>query len=193
LSVFLRELGRKIFHLLTLVYLGVYLWLPRPALLLGCWFIVVAIFEVCRLYLPAWNRFLIRPFRSIMREQELEGFSGIFYTSLGAWLTTRLFGERRLVVVRALLCLAFADAAAALAGRLRGRHTFRVAGRSKSLEGSVACFVVAFVCLRALGLPPLAAAVAASVCTALEAAPIPFDDNVLLPVGTALTLYLLGV
>ncbi|MGR3294700.1 MAG: diacylglycerol/polyprenol kinase family protein, partial [Candidatus Bathyanammoxibius sp.] len=57
---------------------------------------------------------------------------------------------------------------------------------SKSVQGSVAAFVVAYACA-AFYLPVHVAAVAAIVSTLIESLPIG-DDNVTVPIGTGLVL-----
>jgi phytol kinase len=96
----------------------------------------------------------------------------------------------------ALAVLTFADAAAALVGTFWGTHKFGHSPTSKSLEGTVAFFVVSLaVCLTGLMVnhtPPLEAtltALAVSVMMALlEAVSKDGLDNVLLPVCTYLLL-----
>ena len=66
----------------------------------------------------------------------------VFHASAGRW-------ELHVVPV---LVLALADAAGALVGRRHGRHALRMDGAHKSLEGSLAVFGVAALCVA----PPLA-------------------------------------
>lgn len=61
----------------------------------------------------------------------------VFHASAGQW-------ELHVVPV---LVLALADAAGALVGRRFGRHALRMDGAHKSLEGSLAVFVVAALCV----------------------------------------------
>ena len=191
-SELLKESARKAFHLLTLVYLAAYLWLPHALAWMAAWTVFVGLFETTRLSLPGLNRFLFSVFGGIAREEESRQISGIFHTSLGSTLTVALFGGERAIVVGALLCLALADAAAALAGKRFGRHVFVLRGKKKSLEGSAACFAVALASLLYAGFSALPAVVGALVCAAVEAAPLPINDNSILPVATAATLHLLG-
>jgi len=188
----MRELGRKAFHLLTLVLLLAWLKLPQPLVWLWAWTGFIALFEGIRLVSPAANRVFTRPFAGIIREEERDRASGILHTSLGAALVATFFGSHRDIVIGSFLCLAFADAAAALAGRRFGSRIWNIGGKSKSLEGTFACFLAALVSLLCAGFPLFTAAVGALVCAVVEAAPGPFDDNALLPVATAVTLRLLS-
>jgi dolichol kinase len=186
----LRESARKLFHLLTLVYLAAYLWLPRPALWLWGWTAFAAAGEAARLALPRMNQVLSAFFSPIMRGEERERVSGIFHTALGASLTVTLFGAFPRIVIGALLCLSFADAAAALVGKAFGRGAYLSGGKTKSLTGSAACLAVALACLRAAGIAWAPALAGAGVCALIEALPFPVNDNSILPVATALALYL---
>ena len=95
------------------------------------------------------------------------------------------------------LLLTFADSAAALVGTHHGRHRYSATRGAKSLEGSLACFTVAFVCVwvslfgrpysspREILVLSLAAALLATV---LEVFGKHGLDNLLVPLGTFLLL-----
>lgn len=89
--------------------------------------------------------------------------------------------------VPAMLVLALADPSASVVGRLWGRHRL---GKG-SWEGTAAFFVVA-----AAVLVPFAglqsALIAAAAVAALEVTPVGIDDNLTVPLATALALWLLG-
>ena len=114
--------------------------------------------------------------------------SGVHYTTVGALLTMVLFGSQPLAVWSGLLCLAFGDAAAALVGRKWGRH--RWPGTSKSVEGSAACLAACFAACLAAGVPWPAAATAASAVAAVELSPMPFDDNLWIPLSAGAVVWL---
>lgn len=191
--VLAHELRRKTFHLLTLAYLGAYLWLgyPRALYWMLPWTLLVGAVELARCYWPALNELALAPFRGIMREHEFVKLSGAWYTSLGALLTIACWGEHRVVVAAALVCLAVGDAAAALAGRALGRHPWPFAA-PKSVEGSAACLAACLAGCLACGLGPAASLAAAAAVTLLELAPLPFNDNLWIPVGAGLVAWLAG-
>lgn len=186
-----RELLRKLFHMLSLVYLAVFAALGREATLwlLGAFFLLDAAVESARLRWPELNRRLLAPFRGITREHEAERFSGIYWTTLGCWLAIWAFGGRPRAVAAGLVFLAAGDAAAALVGRAVGRLRFRSGGRMKSVEGSAACFVVCALAARALGFGWPGALAGAAAATVVELLPVPFDDNLWLPLVSAAVLY----
>jgi len=182
-----KELARKAFHMLSLVYLGFFTVFGRDTTLiaLGIWLGLVWTLELARLNLPAFNRFLLGVFQGIHRPAEEKRISGVVWTSLGCWATVLLFGDSELLVRAGILCVALGDAAAALVGKRFGRHPFRSGERMKSIEGSLGCFAASFAGCLIAGLP-LGASAAAAVCAAVvEAAPVPIDDNLWLPLVSA--------
>lgn len=194
MSAWRAEVGRKAFHFLCLVYLAAFHLRGRSEtlVLLGVWMGVIVAVETLRLRRPEVNAFLLRTFQGIHRPHEAERVSAIIWTSLGCWLTFWLFGDRPRLVDAGVLCLAFGDAAAALVGKALGRSRFEFRGRTKSLEGTLACFAASAACVLALGFPPAAAAAAAAAATALELTAPPPDDNFWLPLAAASVLTLFG-
>jgi dolichol kinase len=186
-----REIKRKAFHLLSVFYIALFAWAPRPAAVtvLGVLTASLAALEAVRLRRPGLNRALVAFFGGIHRESETDRPSGIFWTLLGAFLTVALVPPRD-VVTTALWYLALGDAAAALVGRRWGR----VRIGAKSLEGSLACFLVCWaagtLCLSpAPGRPEALAG--AILATLLEALPLPFNDNLWIPLVSGLGVVLL--
>lgn len=187
-----REIARKVFHLLTLVYLWAYwtLGTTKTLWLLGGWIALEALVEFVRLRNSAINEQLITLFGAINRESERTKMSGIVWTSLGCWWTIFLFGARSEVVAGAILYLALGDAAAALVGKAFGRHRLPFGDGAKTWEGTLGCFAVCaaigfFLQLDAARL--IAGAIAA---TALESMVLPLNDNLWLPIGSGFVLYL---
>lgn len=187
-----RELLRKLFHLLSLVYLALFLLLGRVIIirLLGGWIVVVGAVEFLRLRRPALNRWIFKYFRGIQRKEEERRISGVFWTSLGCWLTVFFFGNAPMIVCSAFFYLAFGDAAAAIVGRSLGRVRFTIGGRSKSMEGSLACLAACLASGWAVGLPIPAVIAGAAAATVVELLPVPLDDNLWLPLVSAAVLSL---
>lgn len=191
-SELFREIKRKAFHLLSLAYLAAYFLLgyPRVIAWLLTWTVLLMFLEAFRLYFPKLNEFLIQLFRGLSRPEEKTRYSGAFYTAAGALIVIFLFGRNPKIVSASLFCAALGDAAAALIGKIFGTH--KIFGGRKSLEGSVACFLFCLVACLSLGFP-LPASIAASMAgTALEFLPTTayFNDNLWLPLGSALILSL---
>jgi len=182
-----NEIKRKLFHSLALVYLGIYLLLPKPMALgiLGGLLLVCAAVEGIRLYNPLFNDWLLKKFGGIHRDEERHKPSGIVWTVLASFLVMLLFPQRS-VVILAHLYLVFGDASAAIIGKRWGRHYFG----KKSWEGSMACFVACILC----GLPFFSmgmAIVGALVATVAEAIPWPLNDNLWMPLVSAAVLSIL--
>jgi dolichol kinase len=189
-----RELGRKAFHLLSLLYLAAYhlIGYPRVLVPLACWLALVAAVETGRFASQRLNRALTALFRGVIRESEQRACSGIFFTTAGCLATILLFGRRSRVVTAALLCLALGDAAAALAGKAWGRH--RLPGSIKTVEGSLACLLACLGAGLAAGLglwPAVGAALAATLAELLPTTRW-CNDNLWLPVAAAAAAAALG-
>ena len=185
-----RELQRKAFHMLSLVYLAAYQLLGHPRVLpwLAAWSAAVLVLETSRLALPRLNAALTGFFGGIARAEEMGKPSGILHTTLGALAVIAAFGDRPRVVSAAIVCVALGDAAAALVGKTYGRRP--LPWGAKSLEGSLACAATcAAVCL-AHGFPVPASLAAALAGALLECAPTTrvYNDNLWMPVGVAAAL-----
>jgi dolichol kinase len=188
------EIGRKAFHMLSLVYLAAFhlIGYPRVIVPLVVWLVFVTVVETGRLASPRINRALTWFFRGMMRETEQRAYSGIFHTTAGCLGAMLIAGRQPRVVTAALLCLALGDAAAALAGKAWGRR--RLPGSAKSIEGSCACLLVCLgVCLAAgLGLMPAVAAAFAATLVELLPTTRFFNDNLWMPAAAAAAAVGLG-
>ena len=193
-SELLREFARKAFHMLSLVYLVFFRLVGWPAAgaWLAGWLLVCFIVETVRLKVPGVERALNGFFAGLMRDSERKHFSGIVHTTTGCLLAMLIGGGDVVIVTAAILQLAFADAAAALAGKAWGRT--RILGGKKTLEGCLAGFAAGLACALAAGVPPGAAAVSALAVSFVELLPTTgwFNDNLTIPVAGATVLRLLA-
>lgn len=189
-----REIGRKAFHMLSLVYLAVFHLLGWPAAgrAMAAWLPVVFVIETLRLKSPAVERFLVGVFDGLMRETERRHFSGIFHTTAGSLAAMLIAGGDPVITGAAILQLALGDAASALAGKAFGRT--RLFGGAKSLEGSLAGFAVGFSGALACGARPGAAFAAALAGALAELPPTTpwYNDNLWIPVASAAALRVVG-
>ncbi len=188
---FAREAARKLIHLAGSVAAALLAWtLPtgqRRALFLAVAAFAVA-FDLGRLTFPGLRRHFERALAPMLRGAERHRISGATTLALGFALAVVLFP--RTPAVAGLLYAGCGDAAGALVGRALGRHRFPW---GRSLEGSLAVLVVSF--LLAWTVPGLSAPAALAIAVAvtiLEAAPLPFDDNLLLPAAAAALTFLLS-
>ncbi|MDX6769005.1 MAG: hypothetical protein SF051_05695 [Elusimicrobiota bacterium] len=189
----LREFARKAFHMLSLAYLAAFHlagW-PLAGRLMAVWLLVCLAVETARLKVPAVERVLTGLFAGLIRETEKKHFSGIVHTTAGCLIAMLVGGGDSVIVTAAILQLAFADAAAALAGKAWG-HT-RLFGGKKTLEGSLAGFAAGLACALAAGVPPGPAAACALAVSLVELLPTTgwFNDNLTMPAASALVLRLL--
>jgi len=181
------EIKRKIFHHLSLIYLLIYAFLPRrfSVWILFAALVILSGVEFIRLRRPEVNAWFLERFRGIHRPSEILGLSGIFWTLLGCWLTMVVFTNKR-IVLPALGFLTFGDAAAALAGKKWGQKrwprnpakTYAGSGAFAAVSAAWALFFVRW---------PVALLGAASGAW-IEAQPLPGNDNVWLPLLSALAL-----
>jgi dolichol kinase len=144
---------------------------------------VAVLGDLLRLRSEAVNWIIFRAFRVLLRPREV-AWPSISWYMLGVFVV--LWVPDATSVVPALLVLAVADPAAGVVGQRWGTH--RV-GKG-TVEGSAAFFAAAVAALA-----PFAgiggSLTVAAVGTVAEAAPTPLDDNLVIPVVTALGLWAL--
>jgi phytol kinase len=180
------EWTRKLVHVLMGLTASAFPWLfrdGRSVVLLCALFAVVLGASLAFSGLPSIHRVDRRT-------------AGALWFPLGvAWVFVAAHGRSDLYLT-AMLVLTLADPAAAVVGRAGGTHRLRLGG-SKTLEGSLAFFLVASSCLLvalSLTTPPHAAesfvrAIAiAALLTAVELLSPAGSDNFLVPVAAFLLL-----
>ncbi|GIX06646.1 MAG: hypothetical protein KatS3mg115_1049 [Candidatus Poribacteria bacterium] len=204
----IRELRRKGFHFTGVIIPSVYClglkvpppgalepWLnqERAVLVLGVVTGLYFLVELIRLLDPELNRAFVRQFRFLLRRSETHQVTGTGYYLLGAWLSVVLFPPT--VAIAAMSFLIFGDVAAALVGMAIGR--VRILG-NKTLEGSLACFVVCVAVGIALfsgaGWPHalILALTGATVATTAELLPLWVNDNLTIPLLSGAALWLVA-
>lgn len=102
-----------------------------------------------------------------------------------------------------IMAMTWGDAFSAIIGKRFGKHTYQIIkNRTLSIEGSIAGFVFTFAAVAitlhimtpiSLSLAFIGALAAAIVATALEAISPAGTDNLSVPIGVALLLFLLGI
>ncbi len=150
-------------------------------LALGGAVLIAAAIDAARLRDPALNRAFLKGLRALVSKREAVGVASSTWYLAGAFLAALLPPA---CFTPAVLVLAISDPCASVAGRLWGR-----AGRS-SWVGSSAFLVSAFLALLPFREPWTALAVAL-LAAAAEALPLPWDDNVTIPVVAAASLWAL--
>ena len=185
-----NEIKRKLFHLLALVYIAAFWYLPKTVVLVALAVLIAITIagEITRALNSRFNDLVLKIFDGVYRESEKYKVAGVLWTLAGAFLTIIIFNDK-LCVLASFLYLVFGDTSAALFGKAFGKHKFF--HESKSLEGSAACF---FTCL-IIGLvvfPSWQLAIAgAFAATIIETIPWPLNDNLWMQVVNAGILTLL--
>ena len=141
--------------------------------------------DFLRVYVPIINRNF--PLQSIAREKELHNLSGVTYFMIGNWIAIVFFPPR--IAICALLFMILGDMSAALFGISFGRIKIG----KKSLEGTVAMFIVCFFIgwnlfwdLHMREYPIFLGAFVAAVVELYE--PLGINDNLTIPFCSCLAL-----
>ncbi|RMD41537.1 hypothetical protein DV735_g3624, partial [Chaetothyriales sp. CBS 134920] len=138
-----HEIPRKVLHVsigfftLWLYVNGVATSSVGPYLLYAL--SIIAPTDILRHRSAAFNQFYIKVLGALMRETEVDGYNGVIWYLLGAYISLTFFPKD--IGVVSILLLSFCDTAASTFGRLWGRYTIRLR-KGKSLAGSLAAFVV---------------------------------------------------
>lgn len=177
---------RRLFHLVggVCVALTVYTLDPHSVSarwLFGGMLAVIFLVDVLRLRFEDLNLLVFRAFGPLMCPREAERLSLTWFL-LGVFLVLWFPGGTP--AVPSILVLSFADPAASVVGRLWGTHPL---GKG-TMEGTLAFFTTSLVVLAPFVGLPEAFAVAALVAGA-EVLPTGLDDNLLIPVTTAICLW----
>lgn len=184
-----RELRRKSIHLLGLVVPILYFFTSRDLIIIGVGALLTLALaaELLKGVVPSVRVIFLRIFSPILRSQEQKGgLTGSTYFLIGSFLCILLFDKTLAIVCLCFLTLG--DLCAALIGKQWGR--IKLFSR-KSLEGSLACFVVCTAAALLIGLHPVVAIAGALVATLIELLPIGVDDNVTIPLISGLAMHLL--
>ena len=138
-----HELPRKALHV-SIGFLTLWLYTsgtPQSSVtpwLLGA-FMIIAPVDLLRHRSDAFNQFYVKVLGAFMRETEVDGYNGVIWYLLGAYIALTFYPKD--VGVVSILLLSWCDTAASTFGRLYGRYTIRLR-RGKSLAGTIAAFVV---------------------------------------------------
>ncbi|NTW51838.1 MAG: phosphatidate cytidylyltransferase [Chlorobiaceae bacterium] len=186
------EFARKSIHLSSLLIPLIYWYIGRKQALL----IIVPItagflfVDVFKNFIPSLSKWYHETFGSMLRHHELNKerlhLNGATWITLSALILIAFFPKT--IAVAAFAMVSVSDTMAALVGKKFGRHRFG----EKSLEGSLAFFISAFIVVSVVpGLLLPVGAIMALAGTIAEALTIridglKIDDNLTVPIASAL-------
>lgn len=177
------EISRKTVHLL-----GGLTALSFPYLFNSHWTVLALSVSFCAIILVTKKKGLLQSVHNVERQSR----GGLYYPA-AIYLVFLLSSANPVVYFIAILVMAVSDTMAALVGGRYGRIKFDVEGSLKSLEGSIAFFLVTFLCVH---LPlllltetgraesVLTAFIIALLVTGFEAVSFSGSDNIIVPFGT---------
>jgi dolichol kinase len=180
----MKHIGRKLYHFIGGIgLLSIYYLLGRNQALLfyATLFIIVLAIDGARLLVPAWNRFFITRFGSLIRSNEEHKLTGTASYVLGVGLS--LYGYSPEVATAAICFLAVGDVAATTVGERYGKTKIG----DKSLEGTIA-FVVTALCagfilsVAGVHLATWVLITGSLVAAGVELLPLMVNDNLSIPI-----------
>jgi len=191
---FKNESLRKLIHISSLIIPFTYRYVLQDKRRLGfcilfAAFVVAMIVEFYRLWQPSFRRFFHRLFGLIMRRHELRDFTGATYLLFSSMLCIAFFEP--VIAFSALSFLAIGDTFAAVVGINLGKR--KILGLSKTLEGSLACFISCLVFGLFFMDRPWIAFWGALSATLAELWVIRIDDNIKIPIVSGICMSLAAI
>jgi dolichol kinase len=123
------------------------------------------------------------------RQEDLSGKIILGPITLGIGAMVSLLLHPQTVSIIAIYALAFGDSISSIVGRAAG-HIHIGPWRHKTLEGSLACFLLVWVISMRISGTAAGSCLIALTATALEAVPVKDLDNIILPMGSGFMAYL---
>jgi dolichol kinase len=147
--------------------------------------------EIARFAFPSFNSRFLTLFRPFLREPESSHVTGSTYVLISSFIVFFIFP--RDIAVIALSFLAVGDTASAVVGVAFAAQT----PRGKNWQGSLACFLsniltgLVLIRLFQLNVELAVLLAGAAIGTLVEALDLPRNDNITIPVSSALAMVLL--
>jgi glycerol-3-phosphate acyltransferase PlsY len=183
---------RGIFHIscgLLIALSGLFLSLSAILITLGVLALLLLALELARFSVPSVNRWFLKVFKPFIREEEAVRATGALYILISSFLAYLAFEIH--IAMLAIAFLAVGDAVGAIVGSTIGR----VKSLKKTLEGDLACFLsciaIGFIFyFSGIGAGITIIIVGAASATAVEATPLPVNDNLVMPLFSGLMMSL---
>ncbi len=190
----IKEIYRKSVHLSSLILPLAYKFIfgYNKSLALSVLFpiaFIAIIIEIIRLEHRTVKRVFYRVFGIMLRKHEIANLTGASYLLTSTVFTVALFPAE--IAFISLSFLALGDTFAAIFGIRFGKRKYKKS--HKSFEGSIACFVSCFAYAILFGIHPAMALVGSLAATFAEASRIPIDDNIKLPIITAIIMSIFSI
>lgn len=171
---------RKAFHALNGTIIATTLVLVEPTrqlamLIAGLVTLLLLSMDLYRLVRPRANELFFEVFRQLASPRDARSLASSTWYAAGIFISVAAFPLTD--VVSGVLVLAFADPAAAIAGRTLGKRPFL----GGTLEGSAAFFATSLVVLTLRHAWPVAL-LASILTTLVERRSWPLDDNFTIPI-----------
>lgn len=156
----------------------------------------VFLLETLRLKSAKFNNFVLGVMGPLMREKERNNYSGFVYYAFGVALTLRFFDESLAII--SCIFLIFADPISSLVGIRYGKTKL---WSGKSLEGSLAGFVVCFIVTFIYSLALISFSwnlvifclIAGVIGSLAELSSFLVDDNFVIPIFSAVGLTMINL
>lgn len=177
-----KELWRQLIHASGVFIVIFSYFLPSQLLIILCVAILAFVIIVFRLDHNHHIPFFSTIFRVAKRDDDERGFAYFF---IGIIITLSIFQFNMNIVNAAILILLFGDSASTLIGKRFGKIKLPFQPR-KTLEGSLAFLIVGF--LVSLTQLPLIPAFIGALAGTITEAYSPIDDNVPIPLISALAI-----
>lgn len=174
----LKELLRKTTHLTGFFIPLLYIVLDKSTMMFiaGAFAGIAVIVEFLKWVSESFRELFFRFFEFILRRHERKGaITGATYYIISTFLCIVLFDKH--IAIVSIFFIVLGDTAAALVGKAWGR--IKLIG-SKSLEGSMACFIVC-AAISLFWIDPVVGLTGAFVATLAELLPLRLDDNLTVP------------
>lgn len=184
-----QELQRKGIHLIGLIVPIVYSFTEQRTIIVivGILTLIALLIELLKWLSPSFLKLFVRIFSPMLRPQERKGgITGATYYLIGSFVCVFVFDKTLAIVCICFLILG--DLFAAIIGKQWGRTKLV---SQKSLEGSLACFVVCALIALLMKIHPIIALTGAAVATLIELFPLGLDDNVAMPLISGVVMHLM--
>ena len=185
------ELIRKLIHLSGVFVPVSFFYIPYGTIkiLLGAGFLLFLTVDVLRLKVGWVRRIFMSIFGRYMRDYENNGITGATTLAGSAFFVALVFPKEIAALV--LFYTILSDGVASIVGQALGRRRIR---DKKTLEGSLSFLAVSIIiAILYRGIPFWWRVSSALVATSIELLITKIDDNITIPVGTAIFLQILKI